>query len=60
MQDMTKTCFVAVDTHKYSHTAVAVDCLNAKLFTQEFNNENIEDFLSKLPQLTEKQEIIFA
>ena len=59
MYQLTKdTIAVGVDVHKYSHTAVAQDCLGTELGNLEFTNQSLEDFVLWLESLAPRQLII--
>ena len=50
--------FVGVDVHKYSHTAVAMDCHGQEIDSYVFNNKKINQFLKWLGSIGKKENII--
>jgi len=51
---------VGVDVHKYSHTAVAMDCWGQEKGKLDFSNDSLEDCAAWLDNLGEKQNLIVA
>lgn len=51
---------VGVDVHKYSHTAVALNCFGAELGKLEFSNDNLDEYTSWLASLGAKENLIVA
>lgn len=51
---------VGVDVHKYSHTAVALNCFGAELGKFEFSNDNLDGYASWLETLGAKENLIVA
>lgn len=49
---------VGIDVHKYSHTAVAMDCLGQKISDLSFSNDQLEDCVSWLSSLGSKERVI--
>jgi len=56
----TKTIVVGVDVHKYSHTAVAIDCFGQKLGEHEFGNDYLTQFVSWLDSLGVRASLLVA
>lgn len=51
---------VGIDVHKYSHTAVAMDCLGQKISNLSFSNEELEHCVSWLSSLGVKERLIIG
>lgn len=56
----TQTIVVGVDVHKYSHTAVALDCFGKQLGLHEFSNDYLPEYVSWLNTLGNKNNLIVA
>lgn len=56
----TSTVVVGVDVHKYSHTAVAIDCFGQKLASHEFSNDYLGGFVVWLDGLGTKENLLVA
>lgn len=56
----TKTIVVGVDVHKYSHTAVAIDCFGQKLGEHEFSNDYLKEFVIWLDGLGTRDNLLVA
>jgi len=56
----THTIVVGVDVHKYSHTAVALDCFGQHVGSHEFSNDYLPDYVSWLDTLGERKNLIVA
>jgi len=56
----TTTTVVGIDVHKYSHTAVALNCLGKELGTLEFSNNNLPDFQTWLERLDTRDNLIIG
>jgi len=55
-----KSTVVGVDVHKYSHTAVAMDCFGQEKARLDFSNERLNDYVLWLRELGDKEDIIVA
>lgn len=51
---------VGVDVHKYSHTAVALDCFGQEKGKFEFSNDRLEEYTGWLNTLGERDNLIVA
>jgi transposase len=51
---------VGVDVHKYSHTAVALNCFGQEMGKFEFSNDNLDGYASWLNTLGSKENLIVA
>lgn len=49
---------VGIDVHKYSHTAVAMNCLGQKISDLSFSNDELENCISWLSSLGSKDKVI--
>lgn len=56
----TKTVVVGVDVHKYSHTAVALDCFGKQLGLHEFSNDYLPEYVSWLSSFGDFKNLIIA
>lgn len=56
----TDTIAVGIDVHKYSHTAVAQDCLGTELGSLEFSNQSLERFVLWSRKLAPKKQLIIG
>jgi len=56
----TETIVVGVDVHKYSHTAVAIDCFGQELGEHEFSNDYLVDFVVWLNSLGLRENLLVA
>jgi hypothetical protein len=54
----TNTLVVGVDVHKYSHTAVAIDCFGQELGLHEFSNDYLVEFVVWLDSLGLREKIL--
>jgi len=57
-----KSTIVGVDVHKYSHTAVAMDCFGQEKAVLNFTNERLDDYVLWLKELSNgsKEDLIVA
>lgn len=51
---------VGVDVHKYSHTAIALDCWGQEKGVLEFSNDLLNDYVLWLDQLGERKDTVVA
>ena len=51
---------VGIDVHKYSHTAVAMDCLGQKISDLSFSNEELENCISWLSALGDRKRVVIG
>lgn len=51
---------VGVDVHKYSHTAVALDCFGQEKAVLEFSNDRLDQYVSWLDTFGERKDLIVA
>jgi len=56
----TKTIVAGIDVHKYSHTAVAIDCFGQKLADHEFSNDYLSEFVAWLDSLGARENLLVA
>lgn len=56
----TQTIVVGVDVHKYSHTAVALDCFGKQLGLHEFSNDYLSGYVSWLSKFGDFKNLIVA
>ena len=56
----TETIVVGVDVHKYSHTAVALNCFGSKVGSHEFSNDYLSEYVSWLDALGNRNNLIVA
>lgn len=56
----TQTIVVGVDVHKYSHTAVALDCFGKQIGSHEFSNDYLAGYVSWLDMLGKRRNLIVA
>ena len=56
----TQTIVVGVDVHKYSHTAVALDCFGSQVGLHEFSNDYLPEYVSWLEKLGNRSNLIVA
>lgn len=56
----TQTIVVGVDVHKYSHTAVALNCFGKQLGLHEFSNDHLPGYVSWLSLLGDRNNLIVA
>jgi transposase len=54
------TVFIGIDVHKYSHTAVAIDCFNQEIFVKEFSNQTTVEFIQEISIKLKDKELIFG
>lgn len=59
-QITTSTIAVGVDVHKYTHTAVALDCFGKELSSLEFSNMNLDEYVSWLERLGNKDNLLIG
>ena len=59
-QITTNTIAVGVDVHKYTHTAVALDCFGKELSSLEFSNLKLDEYVSWLNNLGEKENLLIG
>ncbi len=58
--DIQNTLFVGVDVHKYSHTAVVIDCFNQEKFSLSFSNSSVKKFITKVRDVADNKNIVFG
>jgi transposase len=58
--DIQKTLFVGIDVHKYSHTAVIVDCFNREQGSLSFSNSDFDKFLRKTEAIAKNKDLVFG
>jgi transposase len=58
--DIQNTLFVGVDVHKYSHTAVVVDCFNQEKLSLSFSNSNVKKFITRVRDIAGNRSLIFG
>lgn len=56
----TETIVVGVDVHKYSHTAVALNCFGSRLGSHEFSNDYLPGYVAWLEKLGDSSNLIVA
>lgn len=56
----TQTIVVGVDVHKYSHTAVALDCFGKQVGLHEFSNDYLPGYVSWLDTFGDRGNLIVA
>jgi len=56
----TQTIVVGVDVHKYSHTAVALDCFGSQIGLHEFTNDFLPEYVSWLDAFGNRNNPIVA
>ena len=56
----TQTIVVGVDVHKYSHTAVALDCFGSQIGLHEFTNDFLPEYVSWLDAFGNRNNLIVA
>ncbi|MCX6809537.1 MAG: IS110 family transposase [Candidatus Berkelbacteria bacterium] len=55
-----KSTVVGVDVHKYSHTAVAMNCFGQEKDRLDFSNDRLDDYVLWLQRLGQKEDIVVA
>ncbi|MBU1130438.1 IS110 family transposase [Patescibacteria group bacterium] len=56
----TKTVVVGVDVHKYSHTAIALDCWGQEKSIYEFSNDTLDKYVNWLDSLGKRENVMVA
>lgn len=60
LTELVDTFYVGIDVHKYTHTAVMIDCFNRVHYTKDFTNAQISCVLEDIQKLLPDKKIIFG